>query len=121
MKTQRILILLSAVLLVLTASVIASAQCTFTIVKKTMTLNGDCITTTSIIVPNGFTLNGAGHTITAMDPVADYFKRGVIENGGATADVTNVKITTSALVDPCDESPATRLRGILFEGASGSI
>lgn len=120
MKLQRILILLSAVLLILTASAMASAQCTFTTVKKTMTLNGDCITTASIIVPDGFTLNGAGHTITAMDPVGDYFKRGVIENGGASADVTNVKITTSALADPCDQGP-NRLRGVLFDGASGSI
>jgi hypothetical protein len=120
MKLQRILILLSAVLFLLIASAMASAQCTFTTVKKTMTLNGDCITTASIIVPNGFTLNGAGHTITAMDPVGDYFKRGVIENGGANADVTNVKITTSSLVDPCDQG-STRLRGILFDGASGSI
>jgi len=121
MKKQRILLVLSAVLLILAASAIASAQCTFTTIKKTMTLDGDCVTTTSIIVPNGFTLNGAGHTITAMDPVGDYFKRGIIQNGGATADVTNVKVTTSALVDPCDQSSATRLRGVLFDGASGSI
>jgi len=120
MKKQRPLFLLLAALLILTASAIASAQCTFTTVKKTMTLDGDCITTTSIIVPNGFTLNGAGHTITAMDPAGDYFKKGIVQNGGATADVTNVKITTSGLVDPCDQGP-NRLRGILFDGASGSI
>lgn len=114
------LILLATVVLTLSASTIVDAQCSFTTVKKTMTLDGDCVTTASIIVPNGFTLNGAGHTITAMDPSGDYFKRGVIQNGGATADVTNVTITTSALIDPCDQGP-DRLRGILFDGASGSI
>ena len=118
---RHLLILLAAILLTLTASAAANAQCTFTIAKKTMTLNGDCITTTSIIVPNGFTLDGAGHTITAMDPLGDYFKRGVVQNGGATADVTNVTITTSSLIDPCDETSQNRLRGILFDGASGSI
>jgi hypothetical protein len=116
-----LLILLAATVLTLTASAAANAQCTFTIAKKTMTLNGDCITTTNIIVQNGFTLNGAGHTITAMDPLVGYFKRGVVQNGGSYADVTNVTITTSALVDPCDESSQNRLRGILFDGASGSI
>jgi hypothetical protein len=118
---KHLLILLAAIVLTLSATAAADAQCTFTIAKKTMTLNGDCITTTSIIVPNGFTLNGAGHTITAMDPLGDYFKRGVVQNGGATADVTNVTITTSALIDPCDQSSQYRLRGILFDGASGSI
>lgn len=118
---QQLLILLAAILLILTATAAADAQCTFTVAKKTMTLNGDCITTTNIVVPNGFTLNGAGHTITAMDPLGDYFKRGVVQNGGATADVTDVTITTSALVDPCDQTSQYRLRGILFDGASGSI
>ncbi len=117
---KHLLILLAAIILILTATAAVDAQCTFTIAKKTMTLNGDCITTASIIVPNGFTLNGAGHTITAMDPIGDYFKRGVVQNGGATADVTNVTITTNGLIDPCDEGP-NRLRGILFDGASGSI
>jgi hypothetical protein len=118
---RHLLILLAGIVLTLTATAAADAQCIFTIAKKTMTLNADCITTTSIIVQNGFTLNGAGHTITAMDPLGDYFKRGVVQNGGATADVTNVTITTSALIDPCDETSQNRLRGILFDGASGSI
>ena len=33
-----------------------------------MTLNGDCTTDATILVPNGFTLDGAGNTITAVDP-----------------------------------------------------
>src|SRR5882762_4218307 len=106
---KHLLILLAAIVLTLRSTAAADAQCTFTFAKKTMTLNGDCITTTSIIVPNGFTLDGAGHTITAMDPLGDHFKRGVVQNGGATADVTNVTITTSALTDPCDQTSQNRL------------
>src|SRR4051812_18282036 len=98
----------------------ASAQCTTTTTGKTMTLNGDCTTTTSIIVPNGLTFDGAGHTITAVDPAGGHFTGGVIQNGGAKANVTNVKITTSGLAEVCDAGP-DRLRGILFDGASGSI
>ena len=120
MAKQKLTVVLATLILTLTASALASAQCTFTTAKKTMTLNGDCITTTNIIVPNGFTLDGAGHTITAMDPVLNHFKGGVIQNGGATANVTNVTITASFLADVCD-SGVDRLRGILFDGASGSI
>jgi hypothetical protein len=104
------------------ASVAASAAttCTFTIVKKTMTLNANCITDSSIIVPNGFTLDGAGHTITAVDPSGDHFRGGIVQNGGAIANVTNLNITASGLADLCDAG-GDRLRGILFDGASGSI
>src|SRR3712207_8069880 len=48
----------------------------------------DCMTDTSIVIPNGYTLDGGGHTITAVDPVGGHFVGGVIQNGGATANVT---------------------------------
>jgi Right handed beta helix region len=121
MARQKLTVALATLVLILAASASASALCTFTTVKKTMTLNGDCITTTSIIVPDGFTLDGAGHTITAHDPIGDHFKGGVIQNGGAAANVTEVTVTASGLIDACDSAAATRLRGILFDGASGSI
>src|SRR4051794_8215159 len=67
----------------------ASAQCLTTTTGKTMTLNGDCTTTTSIIVPDGMTFDGAAHTITAVDPAGGHFVGGVIQNAGAKANVTN--------------------------------
>src|SRR5258708_281570 len=76
------LTIVAAFVLTMSATALVSAQCIFTTVKKTMILNGDCITDTTILVPNGITLNGAGHTITAVDPPADYFKGGVIRNRG---------------------------------------
>lgn len=85
-----------------------------------MTLDTDCTTDTSIVVPNGFTLDGAGHTITAVDPSGGHFTGGVIQNGGASANVTDVHVTASGLADVCDGG-AARLRGILFDTASGSI
>jgi len=109
-----------AVLFIASVATSAATTCTFTTVKKIRTLNGDCTTTTSIIIPDGYTLNGAGHTITAVDPVVGHFKGGVVQSGGASANVTNLKITTSGLSDSCDGG-ADRLRGILFDGASGSI
>ena len=35
--------------------------------KKTMTLTADITTDTTIIVPDGYTLDGNGYTITAVD------------------------------------------------------
>lgn len=98
----------------------AASTCTFSTSGSTKTLVADCMTDTSIIIPNGFTLDGAGHTITAVDPVGGHFVGGVVQNGGAAANVTNLNITTSGLSDACDAG-AQRLRGILFEAASGSI
>jgi hypothetical protein len=98
----------------------AATTCTFTTSGTTMTLNGSCTTDSSIVVPNGFTLDGAGYTITAVDPPAGHFVGGVIQNGGGSANVTNVRITASGLSDTCDAG-ANRLRGILFDTASGSI
>jgi len=120
MLRKKLTILLGAATLTLAASVAASAACSFTTVKKTMTLSGNCTTTSSIIVPNGFTLDGAGYTITANDPLLGHFTGGVVQNGGASANVTNVTITAVGLADVCDAG-AQRLRGILFDGASGSI
>ena len=121
MLKQRLLIGFAIMALLLAASVAASAAtCTFTTVKKTKILNGNCTTTTSIVVPDGYTLDGAGHTITAMDPIGNHFKGGIIQNGGAVANVTNVTVTVSGLANVCDAGP-DRLRGVLFDGASGSI
>src|SRR5947209_6191935 len=119
------LMFFAALCLTAAASLTTQAQaCSFTnsTKSKTMTLNADCVTDHSIIVPNGFTLDGAGHTITAVDPSTApfHFVGGVIQNGGATANVTNLKVTTSNLAEVCDAGP-NRLRGILFDGASGSI
>ena len=41
-------------------------------------------------------------------------------NGGTTAHVTDLTVTASGLTDVCDGG-ADRLRGIMFDGASGSI
>ena len=98
----------------------AATSCTFTITGSTMTLDGDCTTDSTIAIPDGFTLDGAGNTITAVDPPADHFKGAVVANGGATAHVINLNVTVSGLANVCDGG-ADRLRGIMFEGASGSI
>ena len=85
-----------------------------------MTLLADCETDHTILVPNGFTLDGAGNMITAVDPAGGHFLGAVVKNGGTLANVKNVEITASALADLCDGGD-DRLRGILFDNAAGSI
>jgi hypothetical protein len=85
-----------------------------------MVLQGNCETDSTILVPDGFTLDGGGFTITAVDPVGGHFTGAVIRNAGAVAHVTNVTVTASMLADVCDGG-ADRLVGILFDGAGGSI
>jgi hypothetical protein len=89
---------------------------------KTITLLSDCTTDHTLHVPNGWTLDGNGHTITAVDPSGGHFVGAVIQgDAGASSDtVKNLHVTTSALADVCDADTA-RLRGILFDGVGGTI
>ncbi len=101
------------------ASKSATTNCTFTIKGNKMKLDADCTTDATIFVPDGMTLDGKGHTITAVDPVGG-FKGAVVANGGTTAHVKNLTVTASGLANSC-KGGADRLRGIMFDGASGSI
>jgi nitrous oxidase accessory protein NosD len=85
-----------------------------------MGLQADCTTDDTIWVQQGVTLDGNGHTITAVDPADGHFTGAVVENAGTEASVTNLGVTTSGLADVCD-SGDERLRGIMLDGASGAI
>jgi len=113
-------IALAAGVLLSTSAVQASTTCTFTTSSSTMKLNANCTTDQTILIPNGFTLDGKGFTITAVDPPGGHFVGAVVKNAGANAKVKNLTVTASGLADVCD-ADNDRLRGILFEGASGSI
>lgn len=99
----------------------ATAGCTFTTLGTTMRLDADCTTSTSIMIPDGFTLDGAHHTITAVDPGNGFFfQSAILRNEGASAHVIFVDIRAAELGITC-KAGNYRLRGILFDGASGSI
>lgn len=105
------------------SSALALVPCTFTTKGTTMRLTGDCVVDATVLVPDGMTLDGAGHSITAVDPAAGHFLGAVVQNGGTTAHVKNLLVSVDALANVCDPSSPTdtRLRGIMFEGASGTI
>ncbi len=120
---HRLSFLFVCFVLALAPGVAKAATCTFTPVDTIRTLDADCTTDVTILIPNGFTLDGAGNTITAVDPSGGHFLGAVVKNAGLTAHVKNLTITTSGLANVCDGSgsPDNRLRGILFDGAGGSI
>ncbi|MGZ4632939.1 MAG: ExeM/NucH family extracellular endonuclease, partial [Actinomycetes bacterium] len=88
--------------------------------SRTRTLLGDCTATSTVPVPDGWTLDGAGHSITAKDPAGAHFTGAVVRNAGAAASVRNLTVTASGLADVCDAGD-DRLRGILLDGAAGAI
>ena len=101
----------------------AANTCSVITAGSTMTLQGDCTTDVTLLIPDGMTLDGAGYTITAVDPAGGSFNGAIVRNAGATASVVNLNLTTSGLRSVCKPAAPvdTRLRGILFDGASGRI
>ena len=87
--------------------------------NKTMTLNADITTTTTISVPDGYTLNGNGHKITAVDPAGGAFNGAVVQNAGTVMYVKNLTIDGDSL--PAAENCARIFNGVAFMAASGSI
>jgi hypothetical protein len=98
----------------------AANNCVFTISGTTITLQGDCTTDATIPVPDGATLDGNGYSITAVDPPGGHFLGAVVRNAGLSANVINLTVTTLNLSNVCDAGD-DRLRGIMFDGASGRI
>jgi parallel beta helix pectate lyase-like protein len=98
----------------------AATDCQFSVRRQTMTLQGDCTTDTTILVPDGFTLRGRDFTITAVDPVGAHFLGAVVRNAGAEAHVRNLHVTTSNLTEACHVGE-DQLAGIELNGASGSL
>jgi hypothetical protein len=91
----------------------------------TYTLLADCVTDHTIVVPQntgGSTFDGNGHSITAVDPTGDHFKGAVLQAqaGTSTMIIKNTTVQASNLQTVCDAGN-DRLRGILFDGARGTI
>ncbi|HEX6059642.1 MAG TPA: right-handed parallel beta-helix repeat-containing protein [Gemmatimonadaceae bacterium] len=98
----------------------AGAPCTFERRGRTLRLTADCTTDRTIRVGDGLTLDGAGHTITVVDPAGDHFRGAVVENAGATASVRGLRIAAHALADVCDAGDDA-LAGIRLTDASGVV
>ena len=83
----------------------------------TFTMTGDCDTTVPLTVPDGFTVDGAGFTITAHDTSPTVlFEGAVVTNGGTSMNVSNVTVQGTGFAG-CSGI----LTGIFFVNASGSV
>jgi hypothetical protein len=97
-------------------SVAVGQTCTFKTSGTVMTLQHDCVTSTSITVPNGFTLNGNHHLITVVDPGGGQFFSGpVITNAGPVASAKYL------LIDSPHLGSCTVVEGISFTATTGTI
>ena len=92
--------------------------CVGTTVGTTFTLAEDCDTTEPLTVPDGFTVDGAGFTITAHDPSATVsFIGAVVTNAGTSMHLRNLTIQGAGFPNiTCD-----LLAGIQFLDAGGSV
>jgi hypothetical protein len=105
---------------VFVGAVAARAECEFVERGRTLLLQADCETSSTIYVPDGFTLDGQGFVINAVDPVDGHFVGAVLQNEGDVAHFRDVVITASSLANVCDAA-LDGLRGILLLNASGSV
>ncbi|WP_035857989.1 DUF7507 domain-containing protein [Kitasatospora cheerisanensis] len=91
----------------------------------TITLTGDCTTSDNLTVPDGFTLDGAGHTLTATDrSPADPLLGAVLANapGAATMTVQNLTVKGDYLPRAANDATTNAaFFGIRFLSASGSV
>src|SRR5580700_8405156 len=99
----------------------ATPTCQFTTHGSMMTLSASCVTTQTITVPSGKTLNGSGHTITAVDPMGSQFVGPVVTNAGSSMKVKSLTITGEFTNATCNSPNTNYLRGVEFVDASGSI
>ncbi|CAM3179016.1 right-handed parallel beta-helix repeat-containing protein [Corallococcus sp. ZKHCc1 1396] len=99
-----------------------AGACAFTLAPGQVTLSTDCVTQGPVFIPDGFTFDGAAHTLTAVEDAVEgeHFQGAVLRNRGPVASVRNVTVTARDLADVCDAG-AARLRGIFLEGASGTV
>lgn len=88
-------------------------------VGKVAHLTDNITTDDTITIPDGYTLSGHGFTITGVDGSGNFIGA-VVRNAGATAHVADLFVTVDSLAN-VGQSGDNRLRGILFEGCSGSI
>ena len=109
-----------AVLLLTPLAAGAQSLCRFSEDGWVMRLLDDCVTDESLEIPDGYTLDGDGHEIVAIDPDGQSFLGAVVIARGARASIINTHITTAMLSGRCPTTE-NRLRGIYFDGASGEI
>ena len=87
----------------ITPTASAATTCQFDTSGSTMVLLGDCVTEETILIPDGFTLNGNGYEIAATN-TGGGFKGGVVMNEGDEAHVTNLIVSALGADAQCEHA-----------------
>jgi hypothetical protein len=110
------------------APALGSCAASSDVPTKTIALTADCDTFSTLDVPDGWTLDGAGHTITAVqDATHPSFVGGVIssatgdDTAAATMNVKNLAITTRDFDQFTQDVGSDTLYGIKMVRAGGTI
>ncbi len=88
--------------------------------EQRLSLDADCTSDGALFIPEGVTFDGAGRELRVVDAPGAAFSGAVVRNRGTTMHVRNLIISGEALAGECRAGQGA-LRGVLFEGASGSI
>ena len=103
-----------------------TTACHGTVAGSTFTLTANCHTTATLTVPNGFTVVGAGHEITAHDPdpaagQSGLFDGPVVTNAGTTMNLRDLTVRGTGFTSFGCNASATPTVGVLYHNASGAI
>ena len=92
------------------------------VAAQTQRLLADCVTDETIFVADGWSFDGDGHTIFAVDPAGGRLQAAVLTVHSGTADVHDVVIDGSRLEEPClIDGGASALGGLVFLDGTGEV
>ena len=90
-------------------------------VAKTLTLLSDCSTAVTVTVPDGWTLDGAGHSLIGTETANTAFQGAILQNAGTSMNIRNLTVHTTPAWDDAGKNSGGDLEGIKFLAASGSV
>ena len=91
------------------------------VATETATLTADCSTSTTLQVADGWTIDGNGHTITAVETACTSFTGAVVQNAGTSMSIRDLTVATTPEWANAGKNSGGNLAGIRFKNAFGSL
>ncbi|BEP11960.1 hypothetical protein acdb102_02710 [Acidothermaceae bacterium B102] len=88
---------------------------------KTFTMLSDCSTAFTVTVPDGWTVDGAGHSLIGTETANTSFQGAILQNAGTSMNIRNLSVHTTPAWDNAGKNSGGDLEGIKFLAASGSV
>ena len=88
---------------------------------KTLTLVTTAAPPVTVTVPDGWTLDGAGHALIGTETAGTSFQGAIVQNAGRSMSIRNLTVHTTAVWDNASKNSGGDLDGIKFLAASGSV